>query len=191
MRENPKDPASNVLYNAAAMANLENARGRLEHLGLHCSFGPHSMFPDSDKSAELRVPISSPALDECIAGDLLASQYADRDEGRKEFNEPLAHLRTDWPIADAMNGPASGARPVNAAASRVIPNPNSRLLVDAAVGCAGLGLPPAVDVPPGMAVVLMFVPACHVLGKSPLDIQGDLGLPWRGPNGSPFWFDEL
>lgn len=37
-------------------------------------------------------------------------------------------------------------------------NPNSQLLSKAIVGCAGLGLPSDVDVPAGMAAVLLLVP---------------------------------
>lgn len=74
---------------------------------------------------------------------------------------------------------------------RNIPNPHSQMLACAIVGGAGLTLPPKVDVPEGMAAVVLFVPMEHVIGKSPIEIQEDLGLPWYCNGGSPAWFDEL
>ncbi|MFC5514123.1 hypothetical protein ACFPOU_23760 [Massilia jejuensis] len=75
--------------------------------------------------------------------------------------------------------------------TRVIPNPKSELLSKALVGGAGLGLPPALEVPVGMAAVLLFVPMETMIGKSMPEIQQDLGLPWHAGNGDGVWFDEL
>jgi len=74
---------------------------------------------------------------------------------------------------------------------RTMPNPHSELLVGAIVGGAGLTLPPEQEVPEGMAAVVLFVPMEKMLGKSPMDIQDDLGLPWHMEGGNPVWFDEL
>lgn len=74
---------------------------------------------------------------------------------------------------------------------RIIPNPKSDLLSNAVVGGVGLSLPPDYDPPPGMAVVLLYVPVEHMSGKSPLEIQEDLGLPWFAEDGAPVWFDEF
>jgi hypothetical protein len=60
---------------------------------------------------------------------------------------------------------------------RTIPNPNSRLLANAIVGGVGLGMPPASTPPEGMATVLLYVPTSLVAGKTPIEIQDDLGLP--------------
>lgn len=43
----------------------------------------------------------------------------------------------------------------------------------------------AINPPPGMAAVLLYVPAGEILNKSPIDIQADLGLPWQAEGGSP------
>lgn len=107
MGRNPKDTTTNVLHNEQAMAILKDAMERLKDLGLHCGFGPDILFPESDMSAVLRVSTSEQAFDECIAGGLLASQYAGRPDGRKEFDEVLAELRANWAISNAMNGPRS------------------------------------------------------------------------------------
>lgn len=74
---------------------------------------------------------------------------------------------------------------------RTIPNPDSILLSSAVVGGAGLSLPPDIKPPDGMAVVVLFVPIETMLGKSPIAIQDDLGLPWNMVGGEPVWFDEL
>lgn len=74
--------------------------------------------------------------------------------------------------------------------SRVCPNPNSRLLAEAIVGGAGLMPPPDTTLPRGMGAVLLFVPLPEIAGKSPLDIQADLGLPWFVHGGEPMWFDD-
>ena len=74
---------------------------------------------------------------------------------------------------------------------RKTPNQNSRMLAGAIVGSAGLTLPPEVDVPDGMAAVVLFVPMEQIIGKDPIEIQEDLGLPWHMEGGSPVWFDEM
>ena len=54
-----------------------------------------------------------------------------------------------------------------------------------------MGIPPGeANPPPGMGVVLLYVPQSAIAQMNPLDMQADLGLPWAGPNGEPFWFDE-
>lgn len=102
MPNDPTDPASNVLYNKAAMAIIEEACKRLSALGLACGFGPDSVTPESDMTIVLRVSTSPAALDETVAAGLLASQYMMRDEGRKEFDQVLAQFRADSAIHKAM-----------------------------------------------------------------------------------------
>lgn len=75
--------------------------------------------------------------------------------------------------------------------NRTIPNPDSALLRRAVVGGAGLGLPPDLEAPPGMAMVLLYVPVEELTSRSMPDIQTDLGLPWAAEDGAGVWFDEL
>lgn len=74
---------------------------------------------------------------------------------------------------------------------RIIPNPSSALLSKAVVGGAGLGLPPDIAAPPGMAMVLLYVPVGELTKRSMPEVQEDLGLPWSDEAGKPVWFDEL
>jgi hypothetical protein len=74
---------------------------------------------------------------------------------------------------------------------RIIPNPSSVLLSNAVVGGAGLGLPPGIEAPPGMAMVLLYVPASELTKRSMPEVQADLGLPWSDEDGKPVWLDEL
>lgn len=70
-------------------------------------------------------------------------------------------------------------------------NPDSKILSTAVVGGAGLFLPPDAGMPPpGMGAVVLFVPLESMQNASPIEIQADMGLPWCGPNGEPFWFAE-
>ena len=77
------------------------------------------------------------------------------------------------------------------ATSRTTPNPNSVLLRNAVVGGAGLGLPPNSAPPPGMGVLLLYVPLAQLTTMTPPDIQNDVGLPWAVETGGSAWFDEL
>lgn len=73
---------------------------------------------------------------------------------------------------------------------RKSPNPHSKLLEKAVVGGAGMSLP-GVTPPQGLGVVLLYVPLSEVLGKSAIDMQSDLGIPWHCEGGQPVWFDDL
>lgn len=42
-----------------------------------------------------------------------------------------------------------------------------------------------------MAAVVLFVPMEQMIGKSAIEIQHDLGLPWHMENSKPVWFDEM
>lgn len=75
--------------------------------------------------------------------------------------------------------------------TRLIPNPSSCLLRKAIVGGAGLGLPPGIEAPPGMGMVLLYVPLEELTKRAPPDLQTDLGLPWASDDGKGVWFDEL
>ena len=67
--------------------------------------------------------------------------------------------------------------------------PDSTILSAAVVGGAGLALPPDAGIPPpGMGAVLLYVPLEVIGGKNPGEMQADMGLPWAGPNGEPYWF---
>lgn len=70
---------------------------------------------------------------------------------------------------------------------RDIPNPQSEILKQAQVGGAGIGFPPSLEMPEGMAAIILYVPINEIVGKSPGDIQNDLGLPWH-TGGDPIWF---
>lgn len=74
---------------------------------------------------------------------------------------------------------------------RIIPNPSSELLRRAVVGGAGLGLPPGLSAPPGMGMVLLYVPLEALTSRSIPEVQRDLGLPWSDETGQAVWFDEL
>lgn len=70
-------------------------------------------------------------------------------------------------------------------------NVNSEMLAKAVVGGAGLGLPPGAGIPPrGMGAVLLYVPLSAMAGKTPVEMQADMGLPWAGEEGEPVWFPE-
>lgn len=75
--------------------------------------------------------------------------------------------------------------------TRTIPNPDSVLLRRAIIGGAGLGLPPGLEAPPGMAMVLLYVPLRDLAGRSMPELQADLGLPWVADDGTGVWLDEL
>lgn len=73
---------------------------------------------------------------------------------------------------------------------REIPNPQSTLLSKAIIGGAGVGLPPDLDIPNGMAAVLLLVPIEELVSKSLPEIQEDIGLPWHAGDGPGVWFGE-
>lgn len=72
---------------------------------------------------------------------------------------------------------------------RKVPNPESKLLARALVGGAGILVPQgAIEPPPGMGAIILYVPLEDVC-KDPLEIQADLGIPWS-MDGQPYWFDQ-
>lgn len=74
---------------------------------------------------------------------------------------------------------------------RQIPNPTSKILASAHIGGAGAAPPPGAMPPPGYSAVLLWVPAEHISGKTMLDIQADIGLPWSTTTGEGCWLDEV
>lgn len=73
---------------------------------------------------------------------------------------------------------------------RKTPNPASNILATAVVGGAGLAIPPMLNTPPkGMAAIVLYVPVEHIAGKTVIDIQRDIGLPWHVEGGPGMWFD--
>lgn len=71
------------------------------------------------------------------------------------------------------------------------PRDQNRFFEQAVVGGAGMGIPPGSGTPPdGMGVVLLYVPLAVMDGKSPIEMQAEMSLPWSGPNGEPFWFPQ-
>jgi hypothetical protein len=74
---------------------------------------------------------------------------------------------------------------------RAIPNPKSEILAHAVITRAGIGTFPPLDVPENMGVVVLFVPIQLIAGKTPVDIQNDIGFPWYAVNGPSAWFDDL
>ena len=75
--------------------------------------------------------------------------------------------------------------------TRVTPNPQSRMLSKAVVGGAGIGFPPSMKPPAGMGAIVLYVPIEQIVGKSILEMQSDIGLPWSVEGGQPVWVDEL
>lgn len=75
--------------------------------------------------------------------------------------------------------------------NRRTPNPKSELLAGAIIGGAGIGLPPSQEAPEGRAFVLLLVPQEQVLGRTALELQNDIGLPWHMEGGEGVWLDEL
>lgn len=72
----------------------------------------------------------------------------------------------------------------------VKPNPQSAILANAIVGGAGIGLPPERTAPKNMGCILLYAPIGHIVGKSVMDLQKDIGLPWcMGDEGAGYWFD--
>lgn len=104
---------------------------------------------------------------------------AELEDGESEIIDRIrAHLKRVNPSNEA---PADANRPQE----------NSRFFEEAVVGGAGMGIPPGAGNPPaGMGVVLLYVPLSVMDGKSPIEMQADMGLPWSGPNGEPYWFPE-
>ena len=150
--------------------------------------GPFNLTPGSDVSVVLRASPSARSLAECVASELLAVQYVSRPKGQKEFEGLYAELIADNAIISAMG---EGGAPAIQQEQRVIPNPSSKLLSQAVVGGIGLGLPLDLEIPPGLACLMLLVPAEAIHLKSPIDLQDDLGLPWSGDGGAPMWFDEF
>lgn len=88
------DPELNVLYNKRAMEILEDARSRLELLGLHCSVGPDVLtMDDSAMAVNLRVSTASETLDECLAASILINAHLDTPHGRRDFDVILETSR--------------------------------------------------------------------------------------------------
>lgn len=76
--------------------------------------------------------------------------------------------------------------------TRVVPNPHSKLLQHAVVGGAGLGVPPQMQIPPGCAAIVLFVPANLLTSMNPFEIQSDLSMPWSdGTAGPGVWFEDF
>lgn len=75
---------------------------------------------------------------------------------------------------------------------RVVPNPQSKLLQQAVVGGAGLGIPQNMQLPPGCAAIVLLVPATVLTQMNPMQIQADLSLPWSdGTAGPGVWFEDF
>lgn len=70
-------------------------------------------------------------------------------------------------------------------------NPQSEILSNAVVGGAGLSVPADATTPDGMAAIVLYVPIDHILGKNPMELQRDMGLPWYAEGGPAIWFDEI
>ena len=47
------------------------------------------------------------------------------------------------------------------------------------------------EAPEGFAHITLMVPLSLIEGKSPIDLQSDLGLPWSDHDGNGLWFDEI
>jgi hypothetical protein len=70
------------------------------------------------------------------------------------------------------------------------PNPKSTILSSSIIGGAGIGLPSEQKIPRNMGCVLLYAPAGRFVGKTLIEIQNDIGLPWRmGDDGKGFWFE--
>jgi endonuclease YncB( thermonuclease family) len=80
----------NALCNDQAMVILADASERLRGLGLYSGHGSHIPMPGSDMAAVLYLSTSQRALDLSAAGNLLAVEYAETDEGRKHFDQVVA-----------------------------------------------------------------------------------------------------
>ncbi len=75
---------------------------------------------------------------------------------------------------------------------RAMPNPNSTLLTSAIVGGFGIDIPPEhVVPPPGMGVIMLFVPLEKVVGQTAPEVQDDLGLPWSTGDGNGVWLADF
>ena len=73
--------------------------------------------------------------------------------------------------------------------TRKSPNSESALLSSAVIAGCGISIPPDSSPPPGMGVVVLYVPIQMLADKSPPDIQRDLGLPWMVEGGGQYWFE--
>jgi hypothetical protein len=76
-------------------------------------------------------------------------------------------------------------------ASRVIPNPESKLLKMAVIGGAGSAVPCGCEPPPGMGVLLLYVPLNQLARMALPAIQADVGLPWAVEGGGSAWFSDI
>ena len=101
------------------------------------------------------------------------------EDGESEIIDRIrAHLK--------RVNPANGAPPSSNRTKDKI-----QFFEQAVVGGAGMGIPPGAGTPPaGMGAVLLYVPLSVMDGKSPIEMQAEMGLPWSGPNGEPFWFPQ-
>lgn len=71
-----------------------------------------------------------------------------------------------------------------------MPNPQSLILSASVIAGAGIGIPTNTEIPEGMGAVLLLVPLDQLKGKSPVEIQEDIGLPWHAGNGEGVWFKD-
>lgn len=74
--------------------------------------------------------------------------------------------------------------------SKIIPNPHSQILSKACVGGVGLCIPKPETPPDGFAAVVLYIPIESINGKTAVDIQKDLGLPWYCDGNDPVWLED-
>ncbi len=90
-------------------------------------------------------------------------------------------MQAEAPLGDKTSGISTAGRV----------SPNSEILRNAIIGGMGMELPPWPSIPPpGMWLVLLYIPLGYVLANSMNAIQNDLGLPWHCEDGEPAWLDD-
>ncbi len=65
-----------------------------------------------------------------------------------------------------------------------------KILEKAIIAGVGVGSPQTSEPPEGYGSIVLHIPVNEITGKTPIEIQADLGLPWSDGTDDGFWFKE-
>lgn len=97
----PHNPATNVLYNMAAMEILKRARADLDALGLHTTSGPTVGDDELEMVATLAVSYEEAALVDRLVRTLVVDEYLMTPVGKAHYQRERAEFLTRRAILDA------------------------------------------------------------------------------------------